>query len=168
MKITREMLGGTPLKETDFQKGKVLYFDDTLRTRYNWDAGVAMGKFLKGLKQGKILGVRCSHCQRVVTPPRVFCEECFAPISEWVELADTGVIDSFSICYVRWDASRIEKPELPAIILLDGAERAGFMHLLGEVEPKEIKIGMRVQAVWKPEEERSGSILDIKYFKPIK
>jgi len=168
MKITREMLGGTPLKESDFEKGKVLFYDDHLRTAYNWDAGIAMSKFLAGLKDGKILGVRCNKCRRIVTPPRMFCEECYSPIEEWVELKDSGVVDSFSICYVRWDASRIEKPELPAIILFDGADRAGIMHLLGEVDPKKIKIGIKVQAVWKPAKERTGSILDIKYFKPIK
>jgi hypothetical protein len=42
------------------------------------------------------------------------------------------------------------------------------MHKLGEVEPDEVKIGMRVQAVWKPEGDREGSITDILYFKPIK
>ena len=168
MKITREMVGGTPLKEKDFEKGKVLYYDDHLRTAYNWDAGVAMGKFLQGLKEGKILGVKCRKCARVVTPPRVFCEECFSPIDQCVELADTGVIDSFSICYVRWDASRLKKPEVPAIILIDGADRAGIMHKLGEVDLKKVKIGMKVKAVWKPKKERTGSILDIKYFKPIK
>jgi len=167
MKLTREMLGGTPLKENDFDQGKVLFYDDALRTAYNWDAGVAMGKFLAGLKQGKILGVRCRKCRRVVTPPRMFCEECFSPIEEWVELKDTGVVDSFSICYVRWDAGRIKKPELPAIILFDGADHAGILHLLGEVDPKDVKIGMKVQAVWKPEKERTGSILDIKYFRPL-
>jgi len=168
MKITKEMLEGTPLKESDFEKGKVLFYDDRLRTAYNWDAGVAMGRFLAGLKEGKILGVRCNKCQRVVTPPRVFCEECYSPIEEWLELKDSGVVDSFSICYVRWDASRIKEPEIPAIILFDGADRAGIMHKLGEVDPKDVKIGMRVQAVWKPAKERTGSILDIKYFKPVK
>jgi uncharacterized OB-fold protein len=29
-------------------------------------------------------------------------------------------------------------------------------------------MGMRVQAVWKPPEEREGSVTDILYFKPIK
>jgi uncharacterized OB-fold protein len=41
------------------------------------------------------------------------------------------------------------------------------MHLLGEVDPQQVEIGMKVQAVWKPAEEREGSILDIKYFKPV-
>jgi uncharacterized OB-fold protein len=42
----------------------------------------------------------------------------------------------------------------------------GILHLLSEVDPKEVKIGMKVKAVWKPAEEREGAITDIKYFKP--
>jgi len=39
---------------------------------------------------------------------------------------------------------------------------------LGEVDnPDELKIGMRVKAVFKEKKDREGSILDIKYFKPI-
>ena len=42
------------------------------------------------------------------------------------------------------------------------------MHYFGEMKPEELKIGMKVKAVWKPEKERTGSITDIKYFKPLK
>ena len=70
---------------------------------------------------------------------------------------------------------RIKEPEIPAVIMLDGAAElsetsvimGGIMHLLGEVDEKTVKIGMRVKAVWKPEEEREGAITDILYFKPI-
>jgi uncharacterized OB-fold protein len=56
-----------------------------------------------------------------------------------------------------------------AVINVDGPTPGmGFLHYLGEIESeKHIKVGMKVQAVWKPESERTGSILDIKYFKPI-
>jgi len=40
------------------------------------------------------------------------------------------------------------------------------MHKLGEVDPQQVAIGMEVEAVWKPEAEREGSILDIRYFRP--
>jgi uncharacterized protein len=40
------------------------------------------------------------------------------------------------------------------------------MHMLGGVDPQAVHIGMKVKAVWKPPEEREGSILDIRYFAP--
>ena len=44
----------------------------------------------------------------------------------------------------------------------------GLVHHLGEVRPKDVKIGMKVKAVWKAEKDREGNILDIKYFRPMK
>jgi uncharacterized OB-fold protein len=38
--------------------------------------------------------------------------------------------------------------------------------MLGEVAPDDVRIGMEVEAVWKPLEDRTGSILDIAYFRP--
>ena len=98
----------------------------------------------------------------------MFCEHCFAPIDAFIPLQDTGTVVTFSLCYVTWDMVRIEEPQIPAVIAIDGASPGmGILHLLGEVDPKAVKIGMRVQAVWKPEEEREGSITDILYFKPL-
>jgi uncharacterized OB-fold protein len=71
------------------------------------------------------------------------------------------------VCYIRWDASRAKEPQIPAVIEIDGASKAGFLHLLDEVNPDDVKIGMKVQAVWKPAPERVGSITDIRYFKPL-
>jgi len=38
---------------------------------------------------------------------------------------------------------------------------------LGEVELDELYIGLPVEALFKPKKEREGSILDIKYFRPL-
>ena len=81
---------------------------------------------------------------------------------------DTGVVNTFSLCYVTWDVKRIEDPEIPIVVEIDGASPLhGILHKLSEVEPEAVHIGMRVQAVWKPEEEREGAITDILYFKPM-
>ena len=42
------------------------------------------------------------------------------------------------------------------------------MHMLGEVDPEDVHVGMKVKAVWKPREERTGAITDILYFKPLR
>jgi hypothetical protein len=128
---------------------------------------VAIGTYLEGLKKGKILGVRCRSCKRIMVPPRMFCEECFRTIDEFVPVQDTGVVNTFAICYIKTDASRQKRPQLPAVIDLLGATKGmGILHLLGEVRPKDVKIGMKVKAVWKPARERKGDITDIMYFKP--
>jgi len=161
-------LPGTPLSEQDFQERKVLYNFDELHGDFAWDTGIAIGQYLAGLKEGLILGSRCNTCRKVVVPPRTVCEWCFRPMDEYIPLHDSGTVNTFSLCYVTWDVKRIKEPEIPAVIEIDGASPLhGIMHMLGEVVPDDVKIGMRVKAVWKPPDERQGAVTDILYFKPL-
>jgi hypothetical protein len=160
---------GVALRESDFAEKKILFTEWTPNAQYAWDAGIAIGRYLAELKQGRIIGTRCHRCRRTVVPPRNFCEWCFRPMDEWVYLEDHGVVNTYSITYVRWDMVRVKEPIIPAVIEIAGASKGmGIMHLLGEVDPEEVKIGMEVKAVWKPAAERTGAITDIKYFKPVK
>jgi len=137
--------------------------------KYSWASGEAVGRFHSELKNGRIIARKCNRCKGILVPPRMFCEDCFRNTDEWVYLRDTGTINTYSIAHVGTDAHRLSTPHFVAVISIDGAsELMGFLHLLGEVEEKEIKVGMKVEAVWKPPSERVGSILDIKYFRPIK
>jgi len=159
---------GTSLSEKAFQQGEVLFLHDRMNGRYAWDTGVAIGTYLAALKDGRLLGARCGKCRRTVVPPRIVCEQCYRPMESFVPLQDTGTVNTFSLCYVTWDVQRIEQPEIPAVIEIDGASPlCGIMHLLGEVDPQAVHIGMRVQAVWRAPEERQGAITDIRYFKPL-
>jgi hypothetical protein len=163
-----ETFPGTPLGEEEFAEKKVLFNYDELKGDFAWDTGIAIGSYLAGLKAGVILGARCSTCRRIVVPPRVVCEWCFRPMDEYVPLQDTGTVNTFSLCYVTWDVKRIKEPEIPAVIEIDGASPLhGIMHMLGEVDPQKVHIGMRVEAVWRPADERTSAITDILYFKPI-
>ena len=168
MTVNIKEFPGTGLRESDFDEKTILFTEWDPNAQYAWDAGAAIGRYLRELKEGRLIGVRCNQCHRTVIPPRNVCEWCFRPMDDWVYLPDTGTVNTFSICHVTWDMQYPEEPELPAVIDIDGTKPAvGIMHLLGEVEPEQIQIGMRVQAVWRPPEEREGSILDIKYFKPV-
>lgn len=159
---------GTALRESDFDAGDVLFLHDELQARFAWDTGVAVGAYLAGLRRGELLGARCESCERTVVPPRAFCEDCFRPTDSYVQLEDRGTVNTFSLCYVTWDVQRIKEPEMPAVIEIEGASPMhGIMHKLGEVDPEAIHVDMKVQAVWKPPEERQGAITDIRYFKPI-
>jgi uncharacterized OB-fold protein len=155
---------GHPLSETEF-RGAVGAVDHAVDARYEWDAGVAVGRFLDGLGEGRILGRECRGCGRVLVPPRMFCERCFRATDSWVDVRHSGSVETFSICHVAWDMTPLDEPELPAVISIDGSD-GGFLHLLGEVAPDDVRVGMAVEAVWKPEVERTGSILDIAYFRP--
>jgi uncharacterized OB-fold protein len=155
---------GHPLSEEAFRSATGAV-DHALRASYAWDAGVAISRFLDGLADGRLLGRECRGCDRVLVPPRMFCERCFRPTDAWVEVESTGVVQTFSIAHVRWDMEPLERPDLPAVISIDGSS-GGLLHKLGDVEPDAVRVGMAVEAVWKPEAEREGSILDIVHFRP--
>lgn len=158
---------GTPLRDEDVRGGRVLTVADRAGVHYRWDIGVAMAGYLDGLRAGRLRGRRCARCERVVIPPRAFCEQCFAPTIEWVDLPDTGTIQTFAVCHIAWDATRIATPQIPAVIAIDGASPGmGILHLVGGVAPDRVAVGQRVRAVWRPLEERTGSITDIRHFEP--
>lgn len=170
MELEKYKLKGTGLKGSDLEEKKVLTLPWQPNLKYAWDDGVAIGRYLKEFKNGRIIGKRCNSCKRTMIPPRMFCEKCFRPTDGWEYVKDTGTINTFSICYVNWDASRRGKdevPHLPAVIEIDGASPGqGMLHLLGDTDPEELEIGMKVRAVWKPESKRTGAVTDIKYWKP--
>ena len=159
---------GTALSEKDISEKRVTFFEDHPNLVYSWTAGQAMSRFLNELKNGKLIATKCEKCGRIIFPPRIYCELCYKPIDGWVYVKDTGTVQTFSISYIDPDARPLEKPVIVAVIAVDGASpNMGIMHILGEVEPEKVYIGMRVKAVWKPENEREGAITDIKYWKPL-
>jgi len=175
MEITKEMIERTvtPLKKKDLGK-KVITEAWEPKLEYAWDNGPALSRYLAELKNGRLIGKVCRKCGRIQLPPRLFCEQCWVPTDDWVYVKDTGTINTFCISHVDWAAGRLdieggERPFTPAVIEIDGASPGeGILHMIDGVDPDKIKIGMRVKAVWKPAEEREGSITDIEYFKPIR
>jgi len=130
-----------------------------------YSAGAVGSRFLIELRDNKrIMGIRCPTCNRVYVPARSVCKDCFAQLNEWVEVSDKGTLLTYTVCHQPNRVQPMEPPLVYGIIQLDGADN-GFVHMLGEIEPEQLRIGMRVQAVFK--EKREASILDIKYFKPL-
>jgi uncharacterized OB-fold protein len=161
-------LPGTPLSGKELKSDEVITFKWRPNAKYAWSAGIAYGRFLDELKEGRIIGRRCSRCERIIVPPRMFCEQCFVATDKWVYVKDTGTINTFSLSYLDADANRIKDPILVAVIDLDGASPGiGILHLLGNVDPNKIDVGMKVKAVWKPPEEREGSVTDILFWEPL-
>ncbi len=158
---------GREITPEELKEGKYLDIAYKFEPRYSWAAGVAISRFLNELKEGRIIARKCVKCERILVPPRMYCEQCYRPTDEWVYVQDTGTVNTYSISHVGTDARRLKTPILVAVVEIDGASPGmGILHNLGEVEPSRITVGMKVKAVWKPLEERQGAITDIRYFKP--
>jgi len=165
--MTAKDLPATPLKQVQ-DVPHIAYKPDL---RYSYDNGYALTSYLEGFKQGALRGSRCTGCGRIMIPPRSFCELCnLQPVHDYCELPDTGTVQTYTLSHVNWDSSPLPRGRVDvfAVIAIDGAApEMGLVHRLGEVSAKDVKIGMKVRAVWKDAKDREGSVLDIKYFRPL-
>ena len=132
---------------------------------YLYAASPEESAFYRGLQEGRILGQRCPSCGKVYVPPRSACPADGTPTDEEVELPDRGTITTFCIVNVPFLGQRIAPPYVSAYVLLDGADIA-FLHLILDVPAEEVRMGMRVEAVWKPREEWGTTIENISHFRP--
>lgn len=121
--------------------------------------------FYSSVAEGKLMGQRCPTCQKVYIPPRSACPADGTPTRDEVELSDTGTITTFCIVNVPFLGQRITPPYVSAYVLLDGADIA-LLHLILDVPADEVRMGMRVKAVWKPREEWGTTIENISHFAP--
>ena len=92
-------------------------------------------------------------------------------MDEWVEVGPDGVLAGCTIVYV------------PFIDPMTGVQRTGSLRLRPAsaspvrtprsticstpTEPEQIGVGKRVEAVFKPREERTGSLADIRHFRMV-
>jgi len=145
-----------------------MVYASKINVPYSWWAGNTATDFFVSLRdEKKITATKCPTCGKVYIPPRKVCPVCFTENTEWVTVSDEGVVVTFSIAR-RPFASIPKDKEVPviwALIKLDGADTA-MLHYLDEVKPEDLKIGMRVKAVFS--EVRKGTIRDISHFKPVK
>jgi uncharacterized OB-fold protein len=151
--------------EDFWSNAQPIVYEGRIKVPYSWQAGETASYFLTQLRdQGKIWGKHCPRCTKVLLPPRKSCPFCFVDTDKWVEVSDEGVVETFTLVREGTPLHPLKAPFAYAVILLDGAS-TGFVHVLSEVEPDEIKEGMRIKAVFA--ENRKGSLLDIAYFKPV-
>src|SRR5581483_4292277 len=132
---------------------------------YIYAASPEESAFFRGMAEGRILGQRCPVCHKVYVPPRGACPVDGVPTTDEVELTGTGTVTTFCIVNVPFLGQRITPPYVSAYVLLDGADIA-FLHLIQGIDAHEVRMGMRVEAVWKPRAEWGTTIENILHFQP--
>jgi len=135
------------------------------RLEYTFTAGQATSRFLRGLSEKKILGQRCSKCGKVYVPARGACPTDGVPTRDIVELPHVGTVTTFCVVNVQFYGQAMELPYVSALILLDNSD-IPLMHLIQEVPYDQVHMGMRVEAVWAPDDEIGPTLESIRYFRP--
>ena len=139
----------------------------TTPVRLSYDHTVSPGEssYLLALAQGRLIGQRCPACGKVYLPPRGACPVDGVPTQDEVELPDTGIVTTFCVVNVPFTGQRVPTPYVAASVLIDGADIA-IQHLILGCPPEEVRMGMRVRAVWKPREEWAIGAHNIDHFEP--
>ncbi|MBI5336634.1 MAG: OB-fold domain-containing protein [Mycolicibacterium rufum] len=128
-------------------------------------ASMPESTFLRALEKGTLLGARSGDDGKVYFPPREANPATGQTLDQFVELADTGTVTTFAIINIPFAGQRIKPPYVAAYVLLDGAD-IPVLHLVSDIDANEVRMGMRVKAVWKPREEWGLGIDNIEYFRP--
>jgi uncharacterized protein len=128
-------------------------------------ASVPETAYLKALKEGKLLGARTGADGKLYFPAREADPATGKVLDQFVELPDEGTVTTFAIINIPFAGQRIKPPYVAAYVLLDGAD-IPFLHLVSEIDANEVRMGMRVKAVWKPRDEWDFGIDNIEYFRP--
>jgi uncharacterized OB-fold protein len=127
--------------------------------------GLHQSNYLRGFKEGKILGGKCKTTGKVYVPPRGASPVDGLPCDEYVELPHTGILTTFTVVRIPFEGQKLTPPYCFGAIVLDGADLPLY-HLISGVPHDDIRMGMRVKAKWKPKDEWETSLENILYFEP--
>lgn len=134
-----------------------------MRLEYHIQAGTDQSSFLQALTEKRIVGRR-SPIGKVYVPPVGACPMTGLPMQEEVELPHVGTVVNFCIINIPFEGQRLEPPYATGTILLDGSDLPLFHIIGGNVE--NVRMGMRVKALWVPDNELAPTLESILRFEP--
>lgn len=135
---------------------------------YTRSVGPVIGRFLTGLRDGRIEAVRLAD-GRVLVPPTEYdpmsSAEVAADGAHWIEVGPRGTVQTFTwVAQPRPGKHLLGKPFAFALIRPDGADTA-LLHVVDCGTADAMRVGMRVAPRWRAE--RTGNITDIEAWVPL-
>jgi uncharacterized OB-fold protein len=146
-----------PLNERIADVDLLRAWRDKLPLHYEYTAGVAGERFLRGIKEGKILASRCPKCGKAYLPPKMYCVDCYVQIDDYREVGPFGSVEGMAESQVDFEGRRVDSAVTFAFITFKGVT-GGLVHYVGGKSPK---VGTLVTPKFKPRAERNGSLRDI-------
>lgn len=156
------------MPETHVVRDGVFTAPLVLHYPYKRTVGPVVGRFLTGLKQRRIAGVRAADGSVLVPPPDFdprTGEALGRHEADWVELSPLGRVLTWSWVPEPFDGQPLDRPFAWALIRLDGAD-VGMLHAV-DVGPDadaraRLQVGARVLARWR--DEPQGAMTDLVCF----
>ena len=153
----------------------VRFMQQVVSLEYKFRPSPILLEYGEALRAGRITGHRCPECGLVYVPPTGFCALCVVPTNardHVVEVQDRGIITSFTVVDpVQYRGQKEREVYAEASLLLDGASGAMGQQRIAEIPLDQVRMGMRVEAVWLSKDERKfdprgGLTGAIKHWKP--
>jgi uncharacterized OB-fold protein len=153
--------------EKEINLEKLVSYPSSMETKeYTYTAG-ELGEqfFLKIKNEAQLYAAYCKNCNILFLPVRGFCLKCGNKVKELKKIKNEGFVVSYTIAKIDSYGKELEAPKIIALIGFENV--TGYIiHYLDEIKYEELKTNLKVVPVFKEPNERKGSLLDIKYFKP--
>jgi hypothetical protein len=150
------------MADTGVSGADILSAPHVLEYPYTRSVGPVIGRFLAGLKERLIEGIRTAD-GRVIVPPLEYDPQTAEPLGEFVEVGQSGVVTTWAWIPEPRPYHPLSRPFAWALIRLDGAD-SEILHAVDAGEESRMRTGLRVKARWR--QETVGEIKDIECFEP--
>ena len=100
------------------------------------------GWWWKEVAEGKIPIQRCKGCGKLRHPPRPMCDKCRSMDWDFIEASGRGTLHSFTVMH-HPQFPGFEYPLIAALVDLEEGER--MISNLVDCDPKDVRLGMKVQ-----------------------
>jgi uncharacterized OB-fold protein len=140
-----------------------MHWRGDMQADYFYPSGIAGEKFFRHLMQmDNFLATMCRPCNKVLFPPRLYCEDCFAEITDndWREVPAAGTVRLFTVATRNAHGEKMQQPKIVALIDIDRTDGA----MLGIIRSSDLNkdySGAKVRAILRPKERREGTLKDI-------
>ncbi len=138
---------------------KLRSWTDQIPFHYEYTAGLAGEKFLRGLQEGRIIASRCKKCGKSYLPPKAYCVDCFAPIETYKEVGPEGKVAAMTESHVGFDGKRLRSPRTFVFVEFRGVTGG----LVQVASGRGVEIGGRVVPKFRQASKRKGSLLDFEF-----
>ena len=143
-----------------------MHWRGDMQADYMYPSGIAGDKFFNHLKEkDTFLATKCKTCNKVLFPPRLYCEDCFneIPESDWIEVPSSGTVRIYTVARLNAHGEKMQEPRVIAMIDIDNTDGA----ILGIIKTNDYEKDfseLKVKANLRPKGKREGTLKDILYW----
>jgi len=111
------------------------------------EVDATLAPFFAAARAGRLVVQSCDRCGALRFPPRELCSGCLATASSWAEVSGRGEVFTYNVMHqVYHPGFAADVPY--AVVVVKLAEGPKLLSSLVDCRPQDIRIGMRVEAVF--------------------